>query len=44
MRLALALMTEEVGTPEVEAGEVVEVEVALTGEGEGTKSPGCSSY
>jgi hypothetical protein len=38
MRLALALMTEEAGTPEVEAGEVVVEEVALTGEGEDTKS------
>lgn len=45
MRLALALMTEEAGTPVVVAGEVVVVvaAAALIGEGEGTKSPDYSS-
>ena len=38
MRLVLALMTEEAGTLEVEAGEAVVVVAALIGEGEGTKS------
>jgi len=37
MRLVLALMTEEAGTLQVEAGEAVVV-AALIGEGEGTKS------
>ena len=46
MRLALALMTEEVDTPVAVAvaGEaVVAAAAALIGESEGTKSPDCSS-